>query len=139
MRVHRFLLAAIVAAGVGYLPLGAQQRSAQYRVEPLSDLAGAPALTLALRKLNSVGTLMQTTAHPDDENNAFLAVNSRRLGHRVALVTATRGDGGQNEIGPELFDALGILRTEELLTAHRWDGAEQYFTRAVRRNDGQVG
>ncbi|MEO5895128.1 MAG: PIG-L family deacetylase [Vicinamibacterales bacterium] len=131
MRVHRFLLAAVVAAGVGYLPLGAQQRSAQYRVEPLSDLAGAPALTLALRKLNSVGTLMQTTAHPDDENNAFLAVNARRFGHRVALVTATRGDGGQNEIGPELFDALGILRSEELLTAHRWDGAEQYFTRAV--------
>ena len=50
---------------------------------------------------------------------------------RVALVTATRGDGGQNEIGPELFDAIGVLRTEELLAAHRWDGAEQYFTRAV--------
>ena len=50
---------------------------------------------------------------------------------RVALVTATRGDGGQNEIGTELFDALGILRTEELLAAHRFDGAEQYFTRAV--------
>ena len=50
---------------------------------------------------------------------------------RVALVTATRGDGGQNEIGPELFDALGVLRTEELLAAHRFDGAEQYFTRAV--------
>ena len=50
---------------------------------------------------------------------------------RVALVSATRGDGGQNEIGPELFDALGILRTEELLAAHQFDGAEQYFTRAV--------
>jgi hypothetical protein len=50
---------------------------------------------------------------------------------RVALVTATRGDGGQNEIGTELFDALGILRTEELLAAHRFDGAEQYFARAV--------
>ena len=50
---------------------------------------------------------------------------------RVALVTATRGDGGQNEIGTEIFDALGVLRTEELLAAHRFDGAEQYFTRAV--------
>ena len=50
---------------------------------------------------------------------------------RVALVSATRGDGGQNEIGPELFDALGILRTEELLAAHQYDGAEQYFARAV--------
>ena len=47
------------------------------------------------------------------------------------VVTATRGDGGQNEIGPELFDALAILRTEELLAAHQFDGAEQYFTRAV--------
>ena len=53
------------------------------------------------------------------------------MGMRVALLTATRGDGGQNEIGPELFDAIGVLRTEELLQAHRWDGAEQYFTRAV--------
>ena len=53
------------------------------------------------------------------------------MGMRVALLTATRGDGGQNEIGPELFDAIGVLRTEELLAAHRWDGAEQYFTRAV--------
>ena len=50
---------------------------------------------------------------------------------RVALVSATRGDGGQNEIGPELFDALGVLRTEELLAAHQFDGAEQYFARAV--------
>ena len=47
------------------------------------------------------------------------------------LATATRGNGGQNEIGPELFEALGVLRTEELLAAHRFDGAEQFFTRAV--------
>ena len=86
---------------------------------------------MALRKLNTVGTLMKATAHPDDENNAMLAWYARGLGMRVALVSATRGDGGQNEIGPELFDALGILRTEELLAAHQYDGAEQYFTRAV--------
>ena len=86
---------------------------------------------MALRKLNTVGTLMQATAHPDDENNAMLAWYARSVGMRVALVSATRGDGGQNEIGPELFDALGVLRTEELLAAHQFDGAEQYFTRAV--------
>ena len=74
---------------------------------------------------------MHATAHPDDENNAMLALYARHFGMRVALVSATRGDGGQNEIGPELFDALGILRTEELLAAHQFDGAEQYFTRAV--------
>ena len=73
---------------------------------------------------------MHMTAHPDDENNACWPLRAH-VGMRVALVSATRGDGGQNEIGTELFDALGVLRTEELLTAHRFDGAEQYFTRAV--------
>ena len=127
---HRaFVLPAalVVAAAVAT----AQQRAPQYRIPSLTDLTGAPGLSLALRKLSTVGTLMQTTAHPDDENNAMLALYARRYGMRVALVTATRGDGGQNEIGPELFDALGILRTEELLAAHQFDGAEQYFTRAV--------
>ena len=74
---------------------------------------------------------MQTDAHPDDEDNALLAMLGHGQGMRTALVTATRGDGGQNEIGPELFQALGVLRTEELLAVHRFDGAEQYFTRAV--------
>jgi LmbE family N-acetylglucosaminyl deacetylase len=120
-----------LVAIVTTVALTAQQRAPQYRVPPLTDLSGAPGLSLALRKLNTVGTLMHATAHPDDENNAMLALYARHLGMRVALVSATRGDGGQNEIGPELFDALGILRTEELLAAHQFDGAEQYFTRAV--------
>ncbi len=84
-----------------------------------------------LRKLASTGTFMETDAHPDDEDNALLAMLGHGQGMRTALVTATRGDGGQNEIGPELFQALGVLRTEELLAVHRFDGAEQYFTRAV--------
>ncbi|MGH9307892.1 MAG: PIG-L family deacetylase, partial [Vicinamibacterales bacterium] len=131
MQFRRLLLVAAAAAFAGHFQASAQQPVPTYRVEPLSDLTGAPGLSLALRKLSTVGTLMQTTAHPDDENNATLALYARHLGMRVALVTATRGDGGQNEIGPELFDALGVLRTEELLAAHRFDGAEQYFTRAV--------
>jgi LmbE family N-acetylglucosaminyl deacetylase len=125
------MLAASTAAGLTVFQGIAQQPTPQYRIQPLTDLTGAPALSLALRRLRTVGTLMQTTAHPDDENNGMLTLYARHEGIRVALVTATRGDGGQNEIGPELFDALGILRTEELLTAHRYDGAEQYFTRAV--------
>ena len=56
---------------------------------------------------------------------------NRGQGYRTALATATRGNGGQNEIGPEIFEALGVLRTEELAAMHRFDGAEQYFTRAV--------
>ena len=61
----------------------------------------------------------------------LLVMLNRGLGYRTVLATATRGNGGQNEIGPEIFEALGILRTEELAAIHRFDGAEQYFTRAV--------
>ena len=97
-------------------------------VRPGEDRAD---LGVLLRQLNTVGTFMMATAHPDDENNALLAMLAKGQGIRSVLATATRGDGGQNEIGPELFDALAVLRTEELLAAHRLDGAEQYFTRAV--------
>jgi LmbE family N-acetylglucosaminyl deacetylase len=93
--------------------------------------SGRTALGLELRRLNTAATLMMITAHPDDENNPLLAMASKGLGVRTILASATRGDGGQNEIGPELFDELAALRSEELLAAHRIDGAEQYFTRAV--------
>ena len=99
--------------------------------QPLQPTDGRVELGLVLRQLNSTGTFLMITAHPDDENNALLALLSKGEGHRAVLLTATRGDGGQNEIGAELFDALAVLRTEELLAAHRLDGAEQYFTRAV--------
>src|SRR6187549_693631 len=105
--------------------------AAQMRVVPLDQEQGHVALGLALRRLSNTGIFMQATAHPDDENNALLVLLSRGLGYRTALATATRGNGGQNEIGPEIFEALGVLRTEELAAIHRFDGAEQYFTRAV--------
>ena len=118
MKVWRFVAAALAATAALQWPTGAQQPVPQYRIQPLTDLTGAPALSLALRKLSTIGTVVHMTAHPDDENNSALALYARHVGARVALVTATRGDGGQNEIGTELFDALGVLRTEELLTAH---------------------
>jgi len=105
--------------------------TAQMRVVPLDDAQGHVALGLALRHLSNVGIFMHTTAHPDDENNALLVMLNRGQGYRTALATATRGNGGQNEIGPEIFEALGVLRTGELAALHRFDGAEQYFTRAV--------
>ena len=67
---------------------------------------------------------------PDDENNAVLVRLSRGEGVRTALLTLTRGEGGQNAVGPELGPALGVLRTEELMEVHRYDGVEQYFGRA---------
>jgi LmbE family N-acetylglucosaminyl deacetylase len=118
----RVIVCSLLAVGVGIAALSAQ---------PVDRVSGRTELGLVLRQLNTVGTFMMATAHPDDENNGVLALLSKGEGIRTALVTATRGDGGQNEIGPELSDALAALRTEELLAAHRLDGAEQYFTRAV--------
>src|SRR5689334_25349521 len=105
--------------------------AAQLRVSPPGERPDAVAFELQLRKLASTGTFMQTDAHPDDEDNGLLAMLGRGQGMRATLVTLTRGDGGQNEIGPELGQSLGVLRTEELLGVHRFDGAEQYFTRAL--------
>jgi LmbE family N-acetylglucosaminyl deacetylase len=93
--------------------------------------SGHIALGLALRKLNVSGTFLQTAAHPDDETNALYAMFTHGMGLRSIDVQTTRGEGGQNEIGPELFGDIGVLRTSELQAAHRLDGAEQYFTRAI--------
>src|SRR5436190_21576746 len=125
MRTLRVLLSAIL------LLLVTTSVPAQLRVRPVGELPNDVALRLLLRKLASTGTFMQTDAHPDDEDNALLAMLSHGQGMRAVLVAATRGNGGQNEIGPELFEPLGVLRTEELLAVHRFDGAEQYFTRAI--------
>ena len=104
---------------------------AQMRVAPIDDDQGHVALGLVLRHLGNTGTFMMATAHPDDEDNGLYVMLNRGQGYRTTLATATRGNGGQNEIGPEIFEALGVLRTEELAALHRFDGAEQYFTRAV--------
>ncbi len=93
--------------------------------------SGHIALGLALRKLGVSGTFLQTAAHPDDETNALYAMFTHGMGLRSIDVQTTRGEGGQNEIGPELFGDIGVLRTSELMSAHRLDGAEQYFTRAI--------
>jgi len=96
-----------------------------------SQATGEIGLALLIRKLGTVGTVMHAMAHPDDENNGLVAMQSHGQGLRVVYATLTRGNGGQNEIGPELSEALGVLRTEELLAAHNFDGGEQFFGRAV--------
>ena len=116
-------LAFILALSIGV--------SAQLRVRPVDLEDGAVALGLALRQLTTTGVFMQATAHPDDENNALHVLLNRGQGLRTILATATRGDGGQNEIGPELYDPLAVLRTGELEAMHRFDATEQYFTRAI--------
>ncbi|MGH9336183.1 MAG: PIG-L family deacetylase, partial [Vicinamibacteria bacterium] len=108
----------------------ASSRAAFAQLEPIPEDEGSTGLALQLRKLGSAATFLHTAAHPDDENNGLLVLMSRGRGLTTGLLTATRGDGGQNEIGPELFEAIGILRTEELMAVHRYDAVEQYFTRA---------
>lgn len=103
---------------------------ASAQVTPLAHDQGAVGLGLALRHLPVDGAVLYVTAHPDDENNGVFVALQRGRGLKTALLTVTRGDGGQNEIGPELFQAIGVLRTEELAQVHRYDGAAQYFTRA---------
>ena len=115
--------ALLVLAVVYAVPSHAQLR-------PVAQDEGSNGLALALRHLPTSGSVLYVTAHPDDENNGVLVQLSRGRGLDTALLTLTRGDGGQNEIGPELFEALGILRTEELAAIHRYDAAQQYFSRA---------
>src|SRR6188768_1564607 len=96
------------------------------QVRPLYD-QGASGLTQLLLRLTTTASVLHVGAHPDDEDSAFLARAARGDHARVAYLSLNRGEGGQNIIGPELFDALGVIRTEELLQARRLDGARQFF------------
>ncbi len=101
------------------------------QMPPVAQQQGHVGLGLLVRQLKTTGVMLYACAHPDDENNAVLAALGWGQGHRTIVLSATRGDGGQNEIGPELFNALAVLRTEELYAAQQLDGHEQYFARAV--------
>ena len=91
---------------------------------PPQDL-GAAGAWQKLLKLQTTASAMHTTAHPDDEHGGVLAMLSRGQGARVSMLTLTRGESGDNAIGSELFDALGLIRTEELLIADRYYGVDR--------------
>ncbi|MEP7148443.1 MAG: PIG-L family deacetylase [Acidobacteriota bacterium] len=99
------------------------------QIRPVYD-QGSLGLAQMLKRLNTTASVLMIGAHPDDEDTALLAYLARGESARTAYLSLTRGDGGQNLIGPELGEALGVIRTEELLQARRLDGAEQFFTRA---------
>ncbi len=88
-------------------------------------------ILLGLKKLNVLGSVLYIAAHPDDENTAVLTYMSKGELVRTAYLSLTRGDGGQNLLGTEKGDLLGVLRTQELLSARRIDGGEQFFSRAI--------
>lgn len=83
-----------------------------------------------LKKLNVLGTVLYVAAHPDDENTSMIAYFANEELYRTGYLAATRGDGGQNLIGSEIREGLGIIRTQELLAARRTDGGQQFFSRA---------
>ena len=104
--------------------------TAASQVRPVYD-RGASGLVHVLERLQTTASALHTAAHPDDEDSAFIARMARGDAARVAYLSLTRGEGGQNIIGTELFEALGVIRTEELLQARRLDGGEQFFTRVI--------
>jgi LmbE family N-acetylglucosaminyl deacetylase len=100
-------------------------------VNPLPQDIGAAGLQEMLLRLRTTARLMQTVAHPDDEDGGMLTLESRGKGATVLLLTLNRGEGGQNKVGSNLFDVLGVLRTLELLGADRYYGVQQRFTRVA--------
>src|SRR5262245_18183034 len=122
-RIGAVLLVLALALQCAFNPASADTR-------PAPEDRGATGLALGLRRLQTIASALHTGAHPDDESTVLLAYLARGEGARTAYLSLNRGEGGQNGIGPELWEGLGVIRTEELLAARKLDGAEQYFTRA---------
>ncbi|MBF9253963.1 PIG-L family deacetylase [Pontibacter sp. 172403-2] len=104
---------------------GSEQLQAQAPAKP-----SAAKVLQDLKKLNVLGSVLYVAAHPDDENTRLIAYLSNEKLYNTGYLALTRGDGGQNLIGPEIREGLGIIRTQELLQARRTDGGHQFFTRA---------
>src|ERR1700722_4614410 len=94
--------------------------------------APTPAAILQdLRSFREMASVLYVAAHPDDENTVLIAYLARGKNYRTAYLSVTRGDGGQNVLGPDFDEKLGVARTQELLAARRLDGGRQFFTRAI--------
>ena len=124
--IRAFLRAALCAALVALIP------SVSFAAE--SARPSAAAIKEDLRGFGIYATVLHVAAHPDDENRLLLAYLSRVRNYRTGYLSVTRGDGGQNEIGGEFGEKLGLARTHELLAGRRFDGARQFFTRALVRD-----
>ena len=122
----------LVSLGARPVPVRAQAPAAQPSpIDPLPPDTGASGLKQMLVRLQTTARLMQTTAHPDDEDGGMLTLESRGHGVTTLLMTLTRGEGGQNKVGSNLFDVLGVLRALELTASDRYYGVEQRFSRVA--------
>src|SRR5271157_5113386 len=109
----------------------APNQSVDRYYEPLPQETGANGMKLMLRRLQTTGRLMQVDAHPDDEDGGMLTLEARGKGVSALLMTLNRGEGGQNKLGSNLFDVLGVVRTLEVLASDRYYGVEQRFSRVA--------
>jgi LmbE family N-acetylglucosaminyl deacetylase len=132
-----FALAVFVLACLFRMPFAKGQ--SPIAVTPLPEATaqviafdrGAAALWQSLQKLHTRASLLMVTAHPDDEDGGMLTYTSRGQGGRVALLTLNRGEGGANVMSSDYFDALGLVRTQELLAADQYYGTQQFWTRVI--------
>jgi LmbE family N-acetylglucosaminyl deacetylase len=127
----RFVALFLLLLAVGCASAWAQVPSPWVDTKPLTIDTGTTGLKLTLRRLHTTARLMHTVAHPDDEDGGMLTLESRGHGDSVLQLTLNRGEGGQNMVGSDLGDELGIIRTLELLSADRYYGVEQRFTRVA--------
>ncbi len=121
---------AVSAALLAQSPYPGEIKASPYSIDVNFD-SGAAALNQSLKRLHTRASLIMVTAHPDDEDGGMLAWASRGAGARVTLLTLNRGEGGANVMSPDYFDALGLVRTQELLQADRYYGVDQYWTRVI--------
>jgi LmbE family N-acetylglucosaminyl deacetylase len=134
MRIQKLLIAVVILTSVFALwaqtPNPVPQQPATDAVDLPLD-RGSVALAQSLRKLQTRASILMITAHPDDEDGGMLTYESRGLGARAILLTLNRGEGGQNVMSHDYYDALGQVRTQELLQSDRYYGVSQYFSRVV--------
>ena len=128
----RALFALIAVTTSLAVRLGAAQLVNAGTVDTTFVPAPSPAAVLQeLKSFDTLGSVLMVAAHPDDENTQLIAYFARGRGYRMAYDSLTRGDGGQNELGPEFDAKLGVIRTQELLAARKIDGGRQFFSRAI--------
>src|SRR4051812_36254917 len=104
--------------------------AAEEPATPMPTPMNAADIQLAMHKLNVLGRVLYVAAHPDDENTNLIALWANGSLYDTAYLSVTRGDGGQNLLGPELREKLGVIRTFDLLGARQLDHGRQFFTRA---------
>lgn len=125
-----FVLAGLAAGAFAQLPYDTSIHP-ESRAQAIAVNRGSAALWQSLKKLHTRASLMMITAHPDDEDGGMMTYESRGEGARVTLLTLNRGEGGANVMSPDFFDSLGLVRTMELLSADRYYGVDQYWTRVI--------